>query len=492
MKRLRWFDYINLNLFWLGLNIRNNSVNAIFMPYLVDMFVQESIKNTALGAMRTAGLLIAMVAQPAFGLLSDRSTSRWGRRRPYLLVGVLFDLVFLAAIGLSWNYWSLLVATLLIQVSSNVSHGPLQGLIPDLVPEDQRGRASAVKAIFELLPLVLLGMTIAVLVSAGRLTLAIAATGGSLLIILVLTLILVREEPLREKPTTPFWPPMLRVLGMLAGIALGAVAGLIGGGLIGGLTGLIAWPLTANSRLAQAMGVGLGGITAMAVAVIGGVWAGVWTTLGQEVRRQAAFTWWVVNRLMYLAAAVAIQSFAPFFLMYAFRVPREVAAGMNGRLMTMVGLCTLLSALPGGWLGDRLGHKRLVAFSGVLAAVGGAVLLTTIWTPNLALIYVVGAIIGLATGLFMTANWALGTELVPPEEAGRYLGISNLAGAGAGMIGTGIGGPVADFMNHYRPGLGYFAIFAGYAVLFLLSTVTVLGVRQGEDQSHTGPRAGQA
>jgi len=34
----------------------------------------------------------------------------------------------------------------LIQFSANVSHGPLQGLIPDLVPEENRGRASAVKA----------------------------------------------------------------------------------------------------------------------------------------------------------------------------------------------------------------------------------------------------------------------------------------------------------------------------------------------------------
>ena len=50
----------------------------------------------------------------------------------------------------------------------------------------------------------------------------------------------------------------------------------------------------------------------------------------------------------------------------------------------------------------------------------------------------------MATGLFMTANWALGTDLVPAGEAGRYLGVSNLAGAGAGIVGAGIGGLVAD------------------------------------------------
>src|SRR5664280_1756481 len=102
MKRLRWFDYLTINLFWLGLNIRNTALGSIFMPYLVGIFAPEAIKNTALGGMRSAGLVIAMLVQPAAGMLSDRSTSRFGRRRPYILVGVLLDLVFLAAIGLSW------------------------------------------------------------------------------------------------------------------------------------------------------------------------------------------------------------------------------------------------------------------------------------------------------------------------------------------------------------------------------------------------------
>src|SRR5512143_358131 len=167
MKRLRWYDYLSVNLFWLGLNIRNTAVGTFFMPFLVDIYAPADWKNTALSAMRTAGLIIAMLVQPAVGIISDRSTSRFGRRRPFILFGALLDLVFLAAIGLSWNYWSLLVAVLLIQFSSNISHGPLQGVIPDIVPEDQRGRASAVKALFELVPIVLVGLAIPPLIASG-------------------------------------------------------------------------------------------------------------------------------------------------------------------------------------------------------------------------------------------------------------------------------------------------------------------------------------
>lgn len=477
MKRIRWFDYLTINLFWLGLNIRNTALGSIFMPYMVGIFAPESLKNTALGAMRSAGLVIAMLVQPAAGLLSDRSTSRFGRRRPYILVGALLDCLFLAAIAFSWNYWALLIAILLIQFSSNISHGPLQGLIPDLVPEDQRGRASAVKAIMELLPLILVGLTIAKIVGAGKLDLAIFITGISLLIVTLVTILFVKETPLQEKPTTPFWPPMVRVLGMLAGIAIGAAAGLIGGGLVGGLAGLAAL-LTGSKTTAISVGVGVGGAVAMIVAVVTGVWAGALGTLGKEARKNSSFVWWIVNRLMFLAAATSIQGSIFYFVMYAFKLSNEEASNMTGSLTSIIGIFIVLTALASGWISDRIGRTRLVALSGIVAAAGNLLLLITIWLPNLAIVYISGTIIGLATGLFMTANWALGTDLVPADEAGRYLGVSNLAGAGAGIIGAGIGGLVADMINHYYMGLGYFAVFAAYAVLFGLSTVTLLGMRE--------------
>jgi MFS family permease len=136
-------------------------------------------------------------------------------------------------------------------------------------------------------------------------------------------------------------------------------------------------------------------------------------------------------------------------------------------------------------LADRIGQKRLVFVSGLLGALGTLVLVATFWAPNLAFIYTTGCILGIAAGLFVTSNWALGTRLVPASEAGRYLGIANLAGAGAGMIGTGIGGPVADYLNGSLPGLGYLVIFAGYGLLFLLSGASLYWVTE------TTPSAGR-
>lgn len=482
MKRLRWFDFLSINLFWLGMNIRNTAVGSIFVPFLVEQYAPADWKNTALSAISTAGLVIAMIVQPMAGLFSDRSTSRFGRRRPFILIGTLLDLVFLAAIGLSWNYWSLLVAVLLIQFSANISHGPLQGLIPDMVPEDQRGRASAIKALFELVPIFLVGISIATMVGAGHLGLAIVTTGAALLLTALVTIFTVKEKPLRLKPEVSFWPPMLRVFYMLAGILLGVLVGLLCGVLIGGIAGLITW-LLVDKTAATTVAVGLGGVVAMIMAIVIGVWAGSSTAIGKEARQHSSFIWWIVNRLFFLAAITSLQRFALYFFMYSFKIEVEPATILFGRLITIVGIFTLSSALVAGWMADRFRHKLLVGWSGILAALGGILLLGTIWVPNQALIYVAGTVLGVATGMFMTTNWAMGTNLVPPAEAGRFLGISNLAGAGAGIIGGSIGGPVADYLNLSTPGLGYFVVFAGYAVLFVLSTVSLRFIRESKQSS---------
>jgi hypothetical protein len=60
----------------------------------------------------------------------------------------------------------------------------------------------------------------------------------------------------------------------------------------------------------------------------------------------------------------------------------------------------------------------------------------------------------------------LGTKIVPKEKAGQFLGLSNLAGAGAGAIGAYIGGPIADNKS-------YVLLMSLYGVLFLLSMFAI-------------------
>ena len=471
MKRLHWYDYITINIYWLGLTMVSQS-NGIISSLLVQRFVGPEQQGTAFGNMRLYTLMVASLVQPLMGMLSDHSTLRWGRRRPFILVGTLLNAVALVAIGASRGHWFLFGAVALSQIASNVAHGAEQGLIPDMVPEDQRGRFSGVKAIFELVPVIIVAFTVGKLVEAGQTWDAILVTTGVLFMSMAITMF-VREEPLHEAPRPLVWERFGRLVAMtlvflLIILGLGAAVNAIGNLLIG---------ISSLPTLLIAMGVT--GLIAMTAAVTLGVWASVRISIGREgAHHSPSFPWWVISRLAFLVGTTNLSGFAVYFIQARLELPGEAAAGPATQLMMIVGLLILLFALPSGWLADRFGRKRLVALSGIVAAAGAFVV---VLAPNITGMYIGGCLIGAATGVFFTTNWAMGTDLVPKAEAGRYLGISNLAGAGAGAIGAYIGGPIADYFTVQFPkstGIGYVLIFAIYAALFLGATAAVLNVHE--------------
>jgi MFS family permease len=472
MKRIRWYDYLTINIYWLGLTTASQA-NGLIQPLLIQRFVREEQQGTAYGSLRLYTLMAALLVQALAGMLSDRSTSRWGRRRPFILIGTLFNIVCLVAIGASPGYWFLFGVAVLSQIASNIAHGAEQGLIPDLVPEDRRGLFSGVKSVMDLLPVIIVAFTIGRLIAAGRMWAGIVVEVGILFLAMAITM-LVREEPLRESPERMNWEPFGRLVGMTV-VFLVVILGL--GKTVQWIGRLFSG---ASSLSVLLIVMGVAGLLAMAIAVVVGVWASVRISIGSEgARRSPSFSWWVVNRLAFLVGTANLSTFAVYFLQARLGIKGEEAAGPASQLMMVVGVLILLCALPSGWLADRIGRKRLVWLSGVVAAIGTLVLVAS---PNMAVIYVGGCLVGAATGTFFTANWALGTDIVPKEEAGRYLGISNLAGAGAGAVGAYIGGPIADYFTiraPQSPAIGYLLIFAIYGALFLLSSLVLVRVREG-------------
>jgi MFS family permease len=477
-RALRWYDTITINAYFLGLTTISQTMTPLVIPLLVQQFVGQQRQGTFYGSVRLWSLMAALLVQALMGTLSDRSTLQWGRRRPFILAGTLVDLIVIAAIGFSAGlegmagFWLLFILLIILSISSNTAQGAVQGLIPDLVPIDQRGRFSGVKALFEVpIPVILVSFTIGRLIAASKMWEGLFVAMGILTLSMLVSMF-APETPLEQKPGPLDWTPLLRLVIMTAIFT----ALILGIGEITRIFSRVLDPSLATATLLLLMGAA--GLLAMALAIGLGVWLSIRVSIGQTSRRDSSFTWWVVNRLAFLAGSTNLASFAVFYLQGRLGLEREAAAGPASQLLMFVGIFILLLALPSGWLADRVGRKPLVAASGLVAALGALVL---ILAPNLATIYIGGILVGGAAGLFYTANWALGTDLVPKEEAGRYLGISNLAGAGAGAIGAYIGGPVADFFSLHSPqtpGLGYVLLFAIYGGLFLLSVLAIGFVRE--------------
>ncbi len=489
-RPLRWYDTITVNAYYIGLTTLSQTMTPLVVPLLVQQFVGEQRQGSAYGTIRLWSLMMALLMQALMGMLSDRSALPWGRRRPFIFVGTLANLALILAIGATTamqgntGYWTLFALMLLLMVACNTGHGAVQGLIPDLVPEYRRGVFSSIKAILEVpLPIILTSLTIGRLISGGYFWTALFVLGLILLLAMLATMF-VPEQRL-QGPLPPLdLAPFIRLFMMTAAFTLV----ILGMGLaIRALSGVLAG-LAASSAL---LWMGLAGLAAMTIAIGAGVYLSANLALGRQVARQnPAFIWWVVGRLAFLVGSTNIPSFAIYFIQGRLGMDRSQAAGAVANLFIALGGLILLSAPLSGWLADRLGRRPVIAISGLVAAAGGLVLALA---SNLTAVYIGGALVGAAAGAFYTANWALGTELAPGQEAGRYLGISNLAGAGAGAVGAYIGGPIADHFTNYLPGMpgaGYALVFGIYAVLFIFSIFTLFKIKTGAAASSRSP-AGQ-
>lgn len=472
MRHLNWWQLLTINAYWLAIGIASASMTPLLGPYLVNQFVPEAEKNAYYATMRVLGLLLAMAIQPIFGLISDRSTFRFGSRRPFILIGAILNVICLIGIGLAFNYWMLVAVMLFFQFSSNIAHGGLQGLIPDVVPNTQTGRASGIKAMFELLPVLLVAFTIGPMIANKLIWQALGFLIVVYLVTAAITAFSVKEKPNLEKATTPVLPPVLQAIALsivfyllmeLAKRAVNTIVGLQAG----------------NPNLAAIAAITAG--SGMLLATLIGVWVGVFIGLGKEARRQQSFVWWIVNRLLFFTAVGGVQSFLLFFVKDLLGLSAEAAAGVTSQLTAIVGGFLLISALSSGFLSDRFGRRGLLVVAGLLAATAITLMVSL---PTYTMLYISGSLLGLATGIFVTVNWALGTELVPPTQAARYLGLSNLAGAGSGMIASGIGGELIDFLNVQYPqsGTGYLVVFAGFAALCIVSVMVIFLIQRGREK----------
>ena len=413
MKRISLLRLLGVTLLGFAITMVMNTLEPALLGRKVIELVPEG-RNTALGFTTFAGLIVAILVQPIVGVFSDRTHSRWGRRLPYMAAGTAMVIATLLLIAGAPAFTLVVVGMLLIQLSSNTVQGPWQALIPDQVPDAQRGQASGLKAMLDILAFVVGRMVAGQLVGRyeewgqAAVYAAVAVPSFVYIVALVITAFSAREGPEAAEGV-----PQRTV-----GEALRA-------------------------------------------------------TFSVDFRAHPAFGWWFANRTLFWAGFLALNTFLLFYLIDVVGMSESGAQKFIGTLSTILGAALVLVSLPSGWLSDRIGRKPLVVIAGILAAIGTGVLLAA---RTEGLLTVAGLIIGAAVGAFLAANWALVTDIVPREEAARYLGVANIATAGGSAIARFLGGALIDSLNRTTGTLnvGYLTVFGLALAFFVISAIVIL------------------
>jgi len=141
--RLSFWQIWNMSFGFLGIQfgfaLQNANVSRIF----------ETLGGTEIALYWLAAPLTGLLVQPIIGYLSDRTWSpRWGRRRPFFLVGAVLASVALLVMPNVTALWMAVGMLWIMDSSINISMEPFRALVGDLLPSQQRTTGFAAQTFF--------------------------------------------------------------------------------------------------------------------------------------------------------------------------------------------------------------------------------------------------------------------------------------------------------------------------------------------------------
>lgn len=179
------------------------------LPRLSESVAGAAGKESALAVITGVGVIGSVIGQPLTGALSDRTTSRWGRRRPWLLGGALTGAAAVALVPYLTSVAAITLVWLVAQFTINATFAALTATIPDQVPVEQRGIASGLMGLAQTVGIVAGVAIVSYVVTSLRAGFAMTAL---LLVILTVPFLLrLRDPRLQRADREPFrWGDFVR------------------------------------------------------------------------------------------------------------------------------------------------------------------------------------------------------------------------------------------------------------------------------------------
>lgn len=297
-------------------------------------------------------------------------------------------------------------------------------------------------------PWIVAGAVVSAVVLAG------VANAGSAILLLGGLLLLQASANTAQGPYQGYIPDLVpeHQVGTASGLAgLIRLLGVIGGTAIvsiGAGTGDYATPLIAVGLVQLALAL----VTVVVVREPGvpgdvvararpGLRETIGWTFGRDVLAERSFLAMAATRCLFLMGPAVFVGFSLYYVRDALgQTGADLQAWLTIGTVT-VGLGTLLGTLPGARLSDRFGRKTIIRIAALITAVG-IVATALAPTPLLAIPGIL--LLGLGSGAYIAVDWALMTETIPVRQAGRYMGLANIANSIATPMAVLVGGLVLD------------------------------------------------
>ena len=124
----------------IGFGLQNANTSRIFQTLGAEV--------DSLAILWIAAPLTGLLVQPIIGHFSDKTWTRFGRRRPYFLVGAIATTLALIAMPNSPSLWFAASMLWIMDASINITMEPFRAFVGDNLNEDQRTAGYAMQSVF--------------------------------------------------------------------------------------------------------------------------------------------------------------------------------------------------------------------------------------------------------------------------------------------------------------------------------------------------------
>jgi MFS family permease len=187
--RVGWGFLARLTLAFIGTSLLFQAPILVTLPLKINALVGIDAAPNSLALVAGIGALLAIFANPFFGRMSDRTASRFGMRRPWLIGGLVGGSLGIVVVGLAPNVGIVLLGWCMAQVSFNALLAAQVAVVPDQVPAEQRGFVSGLVGVS--LPIAAVSATFLVNLFSGDpllMLLVPSAIGGFLVVLFAVSL----------------------------------------------------------------------------------------------------------------------------------------------------------------------------------------------------------------------------------------------------------------------------------------------------------------
>jgi MFS family permease len=201
-QRVGWGFTTLYTLAFMSTNLVFLAPLLVTLPLRVNSLVGIKQAPSSLALVAGIGGLVALFGNPFFGRMSDRTWSRLGMRRPWMVIGLLGGSIGVLIVALAPNIAVVLVGWCVAQLFFNALLAALVAVLPDQVPVAQRGIVSGVLGVC--LPIAAVSGTFLVKIFTGHeiaTFLVPCATGGFFILLFALVL----NDRQLAKADRPIW-----------------------------------------------------------------------------------------------------------------------------------------------------------------------------------------------------------------------------------------------------------------------------------------------